>query len=100
MCQTQGDYEPSILLHASFTCPTAQGIIRYICTKLTHEVNISPIEVILTNAKCTKNWTKGQNCGNEQHPICSVFDNFNEKPSSLDFTWSIVTKYIMTTKMN
>ena len=78
-----------------FSCPTAQ-CIRFICEKLTHQTNISPNEVILTNAKCTtKIGQKGKNDDIRAHPTCSVLDKFKDNPTALDYIWAIVTKYIM-----
>ena len=44
-----GDYESATLLHMLYTCPTANAIICYICDNLTHQEDITPVSVILTN---------------------------------------------------
>ena len=50
----RGDYAPADLLHTLYTCPTSNAIIKYIQINLTNIKEISPVSVILTSNRCTK----------------------------------------------
>ena len=53
-CVRHGDYAPSDFIHTLYTYSTAQAVLQHIRKNLTNLKEITPVSVILTNDRCTK----------------------------------------------
>ena len=53
-CVQNGDYAPSNFIHTLYSCSTAQAVLQHIRKNLTNLKEITPVSVILTNNRCTK----------------------------------------------
>ena len=65
---------------------------------LTDLKEITPVSVILTNNRCTKQVNnKGISYKNmnKAHTVCSIYDDTFDKSTALDFIFSLTLKYIM-----
>ena len=94
----KGDHVYADLLHTLYTCPISNSILQYIRKNLTNLKEITPVSVILTNNRCTKQvdnkGVKHKN-RNKTHTVCSIYDETFEKSTTYDFIFSLTLKYIM-----
>ena len=54
MCQARGDFDIGILYHLLYECINIRYVINHIKEHITGQVEISLIELILTNNRCLK----------------------------------------------
>ena len=97
-CMEKGDHVYANLLHTLYTCPLSQSILQYIRKKLTSLKEITPVSVILTNNRCTKqvdNKGSMHKNRNKTHTVCSIYDETFDKSTTLDFIFSLTLKYII-----
>ena len=96
-CVKNGDYAPSDFIHTLYTCSTAQAVLQHIRKNLTNLKEITPVSVILTNNRCTK---QVDNKGithkkiTKPHSICSVYEDSFNRNTTLDYIFTLTLKYI------
>ena len=97
-CMEKGIHVYADMLHTLYACPVSLSIHEYIRKNLTNLEEITPVSVILTNNRCTKQVTnKGISVKNKNktHKVCSIYDDTYDKSTALDFIFSLTLKYIM-----
>jgi hypothetical protein len=101
-CLDKGIIANADMLHTLYACPVSLEIHDYIRRYLTNLEEITPISVILTNNRCTKQVNmKGvaYKQGNKAHTVCSIYEESYEKSTALDFIFTLGLKYIMDCRM-
>ena len=97
-CMEKGIHVYADMLHTLYACPVSLSIHEYIRKNLTNLEEITPVSVILTNNRCTKQVNnKGISIKrkNKTHTVCSIYDDTYDKSTALDFIFSLSLKYIM-----